>query len=272
MTTYEQKIEEFARGKQLARLARPVRDRADAFCDACGSTQPRVLYALKDEANNRYYFVGDNCLRELARRGVVMRRFCKEAAHEAYRREMERRGLEPDRDGTAIGSGSRSTPGNGQKPLPSAGDASPRPASQPSILVPAVLVTESAEHYEVVVSMVRAGDRTCGWGYAKENRYEEVWGTEGEGALLLQKVKQERPHALFRCVTRAWRDAASQLDGADGELPPLSGTADPERERSLPGLFGVLLGLASTNNGDRRSSPALGDARSGDVVTRSRPQ
>ena len=72
MTTYEQKIEEFARGKRLLRLAKPVRDCADGFCDACGSTQPRTLYALKDEKVDRHYFVGDNCQRELARRGVVL--------------------------------------------------------------------------------------------------------------------------------------------------------------------------------------------------------
>ncbi len=44
MATYEQKLTLFVQGKRLLRLPRPVRDRADACCDACGSTQPRTLY------------------------------------------------------------------------------------------------------------------------------------------------------------------------------------------------------------------------------------
>lgn len=46
--TYEQRLAEFAHDKRLLRLPRPVRDRADAFCDACGSSQPRTLHTLKD--------------------------------------------------------------------------------------------------------------------------------------------------------------------------------------------------------------------------------
>ena len=78
MADYEKKLNEFARGKRLSRLMRPVRDRADASCDACGSTQPRMLYGLKgksaDEDSDRYYFVGDTCLKELVRRGAILKR------------------------------------------------------------------------------------------------------------------------------------------------------------------------------------------------------
>ena len=48
MATYEEKLTAFARGQKLLRLPRPLRNRADAFCDACGSTRPRTLCALKD--------------------------------------------------------------------------------------------------------------------------------------------------------------------------------------------------------------------------------
>ena len=43
MATYEEKLIAFARGKKLLRLPRPLRNRADAFCDACGSTRPSRL-------------------------------------------------------------------------------------------------------------------------------------------------------------------------------------------------------------------------------------
>ena len=97
MLTYEQGLAEFAHGKRLLLLPRPVRDRADAFCAACGSSQPRTLYALKDLESERYYFVGDTCLKELAKRGAVLRRYCRESGQKVYESEMLLRA--PDLDG-----------------------------------------------------------------------------------------------------------------------------------------------------------------------------
>ncbi len=89
MLTYEQRLAEFAHDKKLLRLPRPVRDRADAFCDACGSSQPRTLYSLKDLESERYYFVGDTCLTKLAKGGAVLRRYGRESGQKAYESEME---------------------------------------------------------------------------------------------------------------------------------------------------------------------------------------
>ena len=75
MTTYESKLNDFANGKVLVRLAHTVRDRADAQCDACGSTQPRTLTGLKDQDSGRYFFVGVTCLKELLNRKVISRGF-----------------------------------------------------------------------------------------------------------------------------------------------------------------------------------------------------
>ena len=58
MPSYEQRIDQFAQDKKLMRLPRPIRDRADAFCDACGLSRPRTLYALMDVDTQRRYFVG----------------------------------------------------------------------------------------------------------------------------------------------------------------------------------------------------------------------
>ena len=59
MTSYELKLTLFAEEKKLLRLSRPVWDWADAICDACGASQPRTLYPLKDLDSGRHYFVGD---------------------------------------------------------------------------------------------------------------------------------------------------------------------------------------------------------------------
>ena len=39
MPSYKDRINEFREGKPLIRLSHPVRDRADAICDACGSAE-----------------------------------------------------------------------------------------------------------------------------------------------------------------------------------------------------------------------------------------
>ena len=95
MSSYEQRIDQFAQDKKLMRLSRPIRDRADAFCDACGSSRPRTLYALMDVDTQRHYFVGDSCMKELARRGVISRKFGKQSGKQAYEAEIKMRGLGP---------------------------------------------------------------------------------------------------------------------------------------------------------------------------------
>ena len=85
MLSYEQKLAAFTEGKSLIRLPRPIRDRADICCDACGSNHPRTLYALKDSESNRNYFVGNTCLKELVKLGVILRRFGRESGQAALR-------------------------------------------------------------------------------------------------------------------------------------------------------------------------------------------
>ena len=94
MGQYQQRLDEFARGKELVRLSRSIRDRADGSCDACGSNQPRVLFVLRESGSDRCYFVGRSCLQELARRGTILRRFGKENGQVAYEEEMRRRAQE----------------------------------------------------------------------------------------------------------------------------------------------------------------------------------
>ena len=91
MATYEQKLSDFGGDKRLLRLPRPVRDRANASCDVCGSAQPRMLCGLKDPDSGRYYFVGNTCLKGLVKQGVVLKRFDRESGQVAYEAEMERR-------------------------------------------------------------------------------------------------------------------------------------------------------------------------------------
>jgi hypothetical protein len=91
---YEKKLGEFVEGKTFSRLSLPLRNRADAWCDACGSLEPRLLFGLREEATERCFFVGAECLREIGRRGLVRRGFCHESPEAAFVQEMARRRLE----------------------------------------------------------------------------------------------------------------------------------------------------------------------------------
>src|SRR5437660_10419256 len=85
---YDATLEQFARGKRLARLAKYVRARSDDRCDACGSTLPRLLFGLKDAQTERCYFVGQNCLNWLLESGLIAHARFSQTSETAYEREM----------------------------------------------------------------------------------------------------------------------------------------------------------------------------------------
>jgi hypothetical protein len=112
MSRYEERLDAFAEGRRFARMSRPVRNRADTWCDACGSVQARVLFGLKDERSEQVYFVGEHCLQELAERGVIVRRFLRQRAEAAYAVRCERRQAAVSRE-TPTGEDARSVAAEG---------------------------------------------------------------------------------------------------------------------------------------------------------------
>ena len=232
MPVYEDKLNEFADDKRLIRLSRPVRDRGDAICDACGSTQPRTLYPLKDEGTGRYYFVGNNCLKELVRRGVVLRRFGRDSGPSAYEREMRWRAEEREMDKTA--EATWPTEDNHLTPETSIADTEAAPMQDPSQLFPTIIITQDSEYLQAFVCILTPPGTLSFWGCAKEARYEEVWRRVGERGMLLEKVRQERQDALGLCITKAWDDACSKLPDGDHSLLLLKAT-----DGTLPGLSGL---------------------------------
>ena len=230
MATYEQRLADFVKGRQFTRLSRPIRDRADGVCDACGSTQARTLFALKDEESGRYSFVGDTCLREMTRLGVILRRFGKEAAREAYEREMAQRSEEPNATAATPEEGSPDEPSDGSTPHP--GDAlsvaDPAPGGPPHPdgnaitpeVVPTLFILEAPTYYHAL-ALFLAGDGTPrGWGYARENRYHHV-RQHLEGHADPEEIRTERSDALPTSVSSAWAHACARL----GTSTELSGTA-----------------------------------------------
>jgi len=225
---YEEKIARFAQDKKLVRLPRPVRGRADALCDACGSTQPRTLYGLTDVTTQRHYFVGDSCLKELLKRGHILRRFGKQSGKQAYEDEMHLRAGSPDHglvhpDVQGNGSGDTTSKTGPSEPV------GPGPTESGAISSMVIMV-ETREHYQCFVALIRDGVNHTAFGTACVVKYEEGWRAGGASGLVLEKWKRERPDAAVLCLARAWQEAFSHLVGIGAVPPP-----------STDGLPGVLI-------------------------------
>ena len=247
MTSYERKLDEFAEGKNLIRLSRPVRDRADASCDACGSTQPRTLYALKDHDSGRYFFVGDTCLKELVKRGVIRRRFGRESGQVAFDEEMKRRAEE-----SSDGAGLKNQPAD---PEASKVDDQLNPESILPAMFPAFLVLEGPEYYEAFAYVFTDQGASGSTGYATEARYEEAWCTSGPRGMLLEKVRRARPAALRQAMTNALHDASSRLNGQEA----LASDGEEKGSLALPLPLLDLLELVTRARSSRHSSVASED-------------
>ena len=240
MATYEERIAAFAQGKRLLRMPRPIRNRADAFCDACGSTRPTNLCALKDLESGRYYFAGTTCLKELVSKGVIVRRFGKESGQTAYEKEMRMRGDETN-ESLNRQDLQESTPGELQTGASKVIDPSLDGPTRRDIN-PTVLLIQYADHYTAFVS-ISSDERS---GYAEEGRWEERWRQTGDAGLLLEKVITERTEAATQCITRAWENAFSFQGNAERRLLPGNGSngAFSGKSNGLPDPLVNLLELA----------------------------
>ena len=229
----------------MNRLGRPVRDRADAFCDACGSSQPRILYGLKDKHGDRYYFVGQSCLQELVRLEVISRTFGRQSAASAYQDEMQRRLQEREKSKITLSSNGKRKGDTQQEAMEPSVEAETRSTQETQLLCPAVLITEGSNQYRAWISLLSAGGTILAWGYAEEDRYEEVWRGQLEGGFLLERVKQERSDALGLCLARAWKVATSQIEETHLVPLQLNEAVESSQGQNLPLLLAALTGLAA---------------------------
>ena len=280
MATYEQRLATFVQGRQFTRLSRPIRDRADAVCDACGSTQARTLFVLKDEESGRYAFVGDTCLREMTRLGAILRRFGKEAAREAYEREMAQRAEEAA--ATAITPNPRSgheasdegpqRPGDALRIADSAAGEPPQPDRNaiPLEVLPTLFILEAPAYYHALALFLAPDGQPRSWGYARENRYHHArQPLEGHAG---DEIRTERSDALPASVSGAWAHACARL----GALPKLDGAAELltrlESRNDIGELVAALFAVAGQSD-DREPDRAGGVNRSTNgqvpLVTRS---
>lgn len=165
--TYEQKLTEVAQGRRFLRLPRPIRDRADALCDACGSTRPRTLYALEDPDSNRCFFVGDTCLKELVRLGAILR-YGRHSDQAKFENEMRLRSAENRGDQRAL-----MTSDVAQELIgPEDGSNEPAPESEPKPIYPAIFGIETVHDYQAFA-----------YGFPSEGEGMYAWGVCARKAI-----------------------------------------------------------------------------------------
>ena len=210
MSGYEQKLDDFARGKTFRRLSQPIRDRADTFCDACGSNQPRILYGLKEKQSGRYFFVGANCLTELLKRCSVQRRYSKESARAAYDVELEHRA----QDSSVIGPPEDDTTSQvgvveALSPPLAAKVQDPTPDQWP--LIPTIGFHEAGGRYRVLVSLVSKHGTPYASGYVEGVLDDEISHRWLEGGVLLERTTAISSLGLAESISRAWNQAKAQM-------------------------------------------------------------
>ena len=228
MTTYESKLNDFADGKMLVRLAHQVRDRADARCDACGSTQPRILTGLRDPDSDRYFFVGDTCFKELMNRRAISRGYGRNSGPAAYDTEMATRSAEL-KDARV----DTSEEGTISKESLGAHIDSKSTLPNNAILSPMIAVVETHDNYSAYVHIITDEGVALSSGFAEESRYREVWQLGLDGGLLIERVLVECAEAFDRAVDRAWREACAGLSDEQSRALPW---------KELPALQGRTLG------------------------------
>ena len=97
--TYEDKLENFCRGKSFLKLRGGVRNSTGELCEACGSGQPGILFGIRELLTGLDHFVGYSCLRELIRKKVVLQGRIRETSEEAFGRA--KKGIESRANGQA---------------------------------------------------------------------------------------------------------------------------------------------------------------------------
>ena len=205
MDSYDERIMSFADGKQLQRLRQPVRSGGDGFCDACGSPQASTLYGLRDKASDRVFFVGATCLKELSRKGVVVRPFGKQSATVAYDKEMQLRH-------ELSASDSSEEVVIEQRPTLLAQDQNSEVPDDALAYSPAVIAYETAGHYHAIVTLTSSAAQILSVGSAVEERVTDAVKESTPEAYEIHQPNHSGRDALVRCVLQAWEQAMDKLN------------------------------------------------------------
>ena len=226
--TYDDKLENFSRGKSFLKLRGGVANSTGELCEACGSGQPGTLFGIRELVTGLDHFVGYNCLRELMHRKVVLQSRVRETSEQAFARAQK--GKESSGNGRLGQGQEEKLAGNGnaltRKPnegeissLPMLGEGTRHalPPDLPVIATPTLVVWETEDTFRAAVQVLGQDGLASVWGAAEQPKWRQVLKVQPDNGFLLTREERYDRAALARCVRLATQNAYLTLQSSLAE-------------------------------------------------------
>jgi hypothetical protein len=234
--TYQNKLDDFCRGRSFLKLRGGVRNSTGEFCEACGSGQPGTLFGIRELLTGLDHFVGYNCLRELIRRQAVLQGRAGETSELAFARAQKGKEssgngrLGQGQEGKLAGNGNAvpRKPNEGEIssfPMLGEGTRHALPPDLPVIATPTLVVWETEDTFRAAVQVLGQDGLAGVWGAAEQPKWRQLLTVRPDNGLLLTREERYDRAALARCVRLATQNAYSTLE---------SQPTDPRRDSSEP--------------------------------------
>ena len=216
--SYQDRLDNFSRGKSFVKLRGGVRNSTGELCEACGSGQPGWLYGIRELLTGLDHFVGYNCLGELMRKKAVLQGRVKETTEEAFSRahkSKERSGngqLNQSHDGEQAGDteipAQQAEREAASRVLTLAdGPRHALPMDVPVITTPTLVVWETEDAFRAAVQVHGRNGLAGVWGAAEQPKWRQLLTLQPDNGFLLSEEKQCDRAALARCVRLATQNA-----------------------------------------------------------------
>jgi hypothetical protein len=216
--SYQDKLDNFSRGRSFVKLRGGVRNSTGELCAACGSGQPGTLFGVRELLTGLDHFVGYNCLQELTRRKAVLQGRVRETTEEAFDRAQkskERSGngrLGEAHAGKQAGQSNAPLRSVKREPasrltIPTEGAPGALPLDVPVIGTPTLVVWETEDAFRAAVQLQGRNGLAGVWGAAEQPKCRQSLTLQPDNGFLLTEEQQYDRAALARCVRLATRNA-----------------------------------------------------------------
>ena len=216
--SYQDRLDNFSRGKSFVKLRGGVRNSTGELCEACGSGQPGWLYGIRELLTGLDHFVGYNCLGELMRKKVVLQGRVRETTEEAFSRAQR---IKEGSGNGQFGQGQAGEPAGdtaipaqqaereAASSLPPLAESTRHtlPLDVPVITTPTLVVWETEEAFRVAVQIQGRNGLAGVWGAAEQPKWRQLLTLQPDNGFLLIKQEHHDRAALARCVRLATQNA-----------------------------------------------------------------
>jgi hypothetical protein len=242
--TYQDKLDNFCRGRSFLKLRGGVGNSTGQLCEACGSGQPGTLFGIRELLTGLDHFVGYSCLRELIRRQAVLQGRVRETSEQAFARAQK--GKESSGNGRVDQGQEGKLAGNGNAlpressdgeisslPMPGEGTRHALPADLPVIATPTLVVWETEDAFRAAVQVLDQDGLAGVWGAAEQPKWRQLLTIQPDNGFLLTREERYDRAALARCVRLATQNAyltlqsyVAEPEGNDSKAPAAVGAND----------------------------------------------